>query len=153
MKKLSICLLLLLTMCSCGNDIKTNSTPETNPPAETNLPTETDLPTGEPLDIIAYDGNYYYGLVMSWELDELPDDYSCIGQFKGVKDFKEVRDKELKNAPKTDELTSTCSITETGDDIFHYTDEDGLHYFCVPTARSGVYAGIYGASTDPKNSY
>ena len=148
MKKLSICLLLLLTMCSCGNDIKTNSTPETNPPAETILPTETDLPTGEPLETIIYDGKYYYGLAMSWELDELPDDYSCIGQFKGVKDFEEAKD-----ITDADELTATISMAEIGDDIFHYTDKDGLHYFCVPTARSGVYAGIYGASTDPKNSY
>lgn len=158
MKKISICLLLALSLCLCAcenKDAKTDSPEKTETPDKTepveSEPAETDLPTGESLEIILYDGNYYYGLAMSWELEELPDDYACIGQFKGVIHRDDIKD-DIKS-PNIEELTATVSITEIGNDIYHYTDDDGFHYFCVPATGPGIYKGIYGAQTDPKKAW
>lgn len=145
MKKISICLLLALSLClcACGNkDGKTDSPEKTKTPAKTE-PVESDLPTGERADIILYDGNYYCGLAMSWELEELPDDYACIGQFNGVVQRDDIKD-DIKS-PNIEELTATVSITEIGGDIYHYTDDDGFHYFGVPATGPGIYKGIHEA--------
>ncbi len=113
----------LLTATACTQ--KENETEQTS-----------DLATDDALDAIIYQGNQYCGLAMTWRLETEPEDFAVIGSFAGALTEKE------------EELTSTM-VFQTGCDVYHYTDAEGYHYFCVPYKSQyksdDTYIGIYQA--------
>ena len=83
-------------------------------------------------DAIIYNGIKYCGLGMSWKLEELPEGFEEIGEFRGA----------LTEA--NEELTSTM-IFRDNEILYHYVDAEGLHYFCAKHKSANIYIGICGA--------
>lgn len=83
-------------------------------------------------DAIIYNGIKYCGLGMSWKLEELPEGFEEIGEFRGA----------LTEA--NEELTSTM-IFRDNEILYHYMDAEGFHYFCAKHKRANIYIGICGA--------
>lgn len=88
-------------------------------------------PASDKNDIVIYQGEKYYGLLMELFYDELPIDFHPIGCFQG----------EL--TPDNKELTSTAVFHEN-ETIYLFTERGKLN-FVAKTKRKNVYIGIFGA--------
>ncbi len=75
---------------------------------------------GDEPDAIIYKGDRYCGTFTTWSLNELPDDFELIGRVGEDSGLDEDRD----------ELSSTA-IFRKGTRLYHYTDSEGYHYFCI----------------------
>lgn len=100
-----------------------------------------DFVEGNEIEAIFFGGQCYYGLPMSIEIkkEELPKDFTYVGTLSAVSE---------KRVSPTEELSST--LGEVGDAIYHFTDENGKHYFVTPIKSdfpTDCYIGICYAST------
>ncbi len=135
MKKSVILLIigvLSLTTTACSKNSESNAKTNSNNDIE-NATDYTDFDESDKLDAIIYNGDRYCGLGMKWDLEELPDDFELIGQFAGAL------------TDDNEELSSTM-IFHDNDNIYHYIDDEGNHYFCVACTDEGTYIGIYQAT-------
>lgn len=111
--------------------------------SEENIISTDDIADGERLNAIFYNGECYYGLAMAQEIreGEEPEGFTYLGKISSiVEDYQSP----------TEELSAT--IGDIGDDVYHYTDEDGLHYFCTPI-RLNYYRGIFLATIEKPDYY
>lgn len=98
---------------------------------------------GERLEAICYNGECYYGLMFGIKIreGEEPEGFTYLGKISSIV--------EGYKSP-TEELSAT--IWEVGDEVYHYTDEKGKHYFCTPIGNAR-YSCIYDTTTKKPGYY
>lgn len=99
-----------------------------------------DFDESDKLDAIYYNGQCYYGLAMVVGIDrgEEPEDFEYIGELSSVIEGY---------ISPTEELSANIDI---GGELYHYTDEEGKHYFVTPHRSLQdveYYRGICQATT------
>lgn len=146
MKKLFFIFFICMILVGCSQknldeDISSNEI-ATNILQEDNISNE-DIADGERLDAIFYNGECYYGLAMGQVIKEgeEPEGFTYLGEISSIV--------EGYKSP-TEELSAT--IGEVGDEVYHYIDEKGRHYFCTPI-KVNYYRGICIATTEKPDYY
>ncbi len=136
-------IVLLLCSCTMNNDGNQKDYDSEQDIKNTGI-VENEPVDGEHLEAIFYNGQCYYGLPFGDTMreEDKPDDFEYIGTITSISDFLVSPSQELES-----------SLGSVGDEMYHFVDDEGYHYFYSPIKDEVHYRCISKATTDKLDYY
>lgn len=139
MKMLIIIFLSCFLLTGCGQS------PPSSAHQSEESQTHSEIPVSNYMNAIYYNGQCYYGLVMGYgeeSVADFPENTEYIGK---------IASNTSPYVSPAEEMSTNCWYV--GEDIYHFTDEEGKHYFYSLADKTGTYWVMCAATTEKPETY